>query len=204
MRLFLRAAAAVLIACVVAACGPVKSDHMTRIDHGLAPSADKAVIVFLRPSGYGGGVQASVYDVTQPSSQEFIGVVSGGTKIAHAVAPGKYLFMVIGENADFMDAEVEAGKTYYVLVAPRMGMFKARFSLLPIHNDAAAKYSIQSERFGEWQRDTYWVENGATAKSWYESSKESIDRKRITYKRQWNSRTAEDKAELYLHTRDGI
>lgn len=111
---------------------------------------------------------------------------------------------VIAENADFMDAEVEAGKTYYVLVAPRMGMFKARFSLLPIHNDAAAKYSIRSERFTEWQRDTYWVENGATARAWYESSKVSIDRKRLAYQRKWNGRTAEDKAELYLHARDGV
>ncbi|HWU52118.1 MAG TPA: hypothetical protein VN153_04815 [Tahibacter sp.] len=204
MNRWMRAAAAVLLACVVAACGPVKSDHMTRVERGLSPSPDSAVIVFLRPSGYGGGVQSSVYDVSRSGGQEFIGIVSGGTKIAHAVAPGKYLFMVIGENADFMDAEVEAGKTYYVLVAPRMGMFKARFSLLPIHPDARAKYSIDSERFREWQRDTYWVENGPTAQRWYSESRESIDRKRITYKRTWNGRSTEDKAELYLHAEDGI
>lgn len=200
----MRAAAAVLLACAVAACGPVRSSHMRFAEHGVAPTPDSAVIVFLRPSVYGGGVQSSVYDVSRSGGQQFIGIVSGGAKVAHAVAPGKYLFMVVGENADFMDAEVEAGKTYYVLVAPRMGLFKARFSLLPVHADAKAKYSLNSERFREWLRDTYWVESGPTAQRWYENSRDSIERKRIAYKRKWNGRSAEDKAELYLHADDGI
>lgn len=201
MKFWLRVAL-LLAALVLSACGGVKSSHMSRAERGIEPGADKAVIVFLRPSGYGGGVQSSVYDVSK--GQEFVGIVSAGTKVAHAVTPGKYLFMVIGENADFMDAEVEAGKTYYVLVSPRTGFFKARFSLLPIHSDSAAKYSVQSERFAAWQRDTYWVEPGASAQQWYAGAKKSVDQKRITYLRKWRARSAADKAELYLHARDGV
>ncbi len=40
--------------------------------------------------------------------------------------------MVVSEAADFAKADVEAGKTYYVLVTPRMGWWKARFSLRPL------------------------------------------------------------------------
>jgi hypothetical protein len=202
MNSWIRGIALLIVALALSACGGVKSSHMSRVDQGIEPSADKAVIVFLRPSGMGGAVQSSVYNVT--GEQEFIGIVSSGTKIAHAVTPGKHLFMVIGENADFMDAEVEGGKTYYVLVAPRSGFFKARFSLLPIHSDAAAKYSIRSERFDTWHKDTYWVENGVTAQQWYEGAKQSVNQKRIVYLRKWRARSAADKAELYLHARDGV
>ena len=46
---------------------------------------------------------------------DFIGILSGKTKVAHLTEPGEKLFMVIGENADFMKATLEAGKTYYAL-----------------------------------------------------------------------------------------
>lgn len=202
MQSVLRLLATLCVAVALTGCGGIKSNHMIRTDRGLSTSADKAVVVFMRPSGFGGSVQASVYDVS--AAQEFVGIVSGGTKVAHVTTPGKHLFMVIGENADFMDAELEGGKTYYVLVAPRSGVFKSRFSLLPIHDDAQAKYSIRSQRFEEWQRDTYWVEAGPTAQAWYEGAKKSVDNKRLVYKRKWNKRSAADKSELYLHARDGV
>lgn len=202
MRSIVRLFALLCFALALAGCGGVKSDHMVRRDRGLTPGPDEAVVVFLRASGMGGLVQSSVFNVT--GEQEFIGIVSAGTKVAYKAKPGKHLFMVIGENADFMDAELEGGKTYYVLVAPRTGMFKARFSLLPIHDDAQAKYSIRSERFQEWLRDTYWVEPGATAQAWYEGARKSIDDRRVVYKRKWNKRSAEDKRELFLHARDGV
>jgi len=160
------------------------------------PDADKALVVFLRPSSFGGAIQASVYD-THGTGNEFIGIVSSKTKLA------RHLFMVVGENADFMNADLDAGRTYYVLVSPRIGWWKARFSLLPIHKDRAAKYSLESERFRNWMSETEYVVKGPAALQWYSENKASIDSKQQQYMRDWQKTTPEHQAELTLHARDG-
>ena len=167
------------------------------------PASDKALVVFMRPSNYGGGIQASVYDASQPQ-EEFIGVVSANTKVAHQAEPGKHLFMVIGENADFVNATLDAGKTYYILVSPRMGMWKARFSLLPIHNDPGAKYSLRSDDFREWQADTRFVERSPAADAWYRENAGSVSEKRAAYLVRWNGASPEQLAELTVVPEDGI
>ena len=192
-----------LIALLMVGC-VTTSDHMVGsqvTEHQPAPG--KALVVFMRPSNYGGAIQASVYDAST-AKEEFIGIVSGNTKVAHQAEPGKHLFMVIGENADFLNATLDAGKTYYVLVSPRMGVWKARFSLLPIHDDPAAKYSLRSEDFRAWQADTRFVEKSPAAEAWFSANAGSISEKRADYMVRWNGASAEQQAELTLLPTDGI
>jgi hypothetical protein len=95
-----------LPATALAAGCSVQSSLMTKTAASMAlaaPTSDKAVVVFLRPSNLGGAIQASVFDVSR-GAPSFIGIVSAGTKLAYATAPGLRRFMVIGESADFMDA----------------------------------------------------------------------------------------------------
>ncbi len=87
---------------------------------------DQALVVFMRPSGFGFAIQSSVFDIVD-ENPVFVGIVSAKAKVAYYVNPGERRFMVISESADFMDATLEAGKVYYALVTPRMGVWKARF-----------------------------------------------------------------------------
>ncbi len=98
----------------------------------------------MRPSAFGGAVQSSVFDVAT-AENVLVGIISSMAKVAYKTAPGELIFMVVGESADFMGAEVEAGKKYYALVTPRVGVWKARFSLKPMHKD-----ELQSEEFMDW------------------------------------------------------
>lgn len=195
-----------LLGCIMlftSAC--VTSSRMSAIPEGEALKADpsKAQIVFMRPSSFGGAIQSSVYHVTN-GKQEFIGIVSTGTKIAFATEPGEHLFMVVGENADFMIANVQASKTYYALVSPRIGMWKARFSLLPIHNDPKAKYNLNGDEFKKWNSSTHFVESAASAKQWYDEHAADISAKRTEYMAKWDRMLPVDKANLILHENDGI
>ncbi len=180
-----------------------QSKYMTR-SPAAAPvqQPGKAVVVFMRPSSFGGAIQASVYD-TNPAEDKFVGIVSAGTKLAYAAEPGDHLFMVIAENADFMIAHLDAGKTYYVDVRARPGWWKARFSLLPIHNDATAKYNVQSQEFGKWQAKTQWVGEKPQARQWFLEHKAAIREKKLDYLKKWNAMSAADKAVLTLHAGDG-
>lgn len=178
------------------------SPYMTKSSTTPQPSADKALVIFMRPSRFGGGVQASVYD-THGDGNTFIGIVSAKTKVAYEASPGPHLFMVIGENADFMNADLVAGKTYHVLVRTRPGAWKARFSLLPIHNDANAKYSLQSPDFAKWQQETSFALTTPAATAWYNAHSTDIAAKQAEYMQKWNAASAEQKAELTLHAGDG-
>lgn len=181
-----------------------QSSLMTKAGNGEPrPEPGKALVVFMRPSMFGGAIQSSVYD-TSEQGDKFIGIVSTKTKIAYQADPGDHLFMVIAENADFMVAHLDAGKTYYTLISPRMGVWKARFSLLPIHNRADAKYSMQSSDFRKWMAETDWVKLTPAAEQWYREHASDIKAKKDDYMRRWNTADAQQRAELTLPADDGI
>jgi len=173
--------AAALALLLLGACAGT-SDYMRNVapeEAHYAPKPDKALVVFMRPSGLGFAVQSSVFDVTD-NNTDFIAIVSAKKKVAHYTAPGKRRFMVIGESADFMGATLEPGKVYYALVTPRMGMWKARFSLRPVH---AAE--IPTADFAEWFGDTEWVENQPSANTWAAQNLDSIKEKMFDDLDEW-------------------
>jgi hypothetical protein len=158
------------------------SDYMAEVPPGTAtavPKPDKALLVFMRPSGLGFAVQSSVFDVTK-GDPEFVAIVSAKKKVAYDVSPGTYRFMLIGEHADFMDATVAAGKTYYVVVGVGMGMWKARFYFEPVK---AAQ--LESSDLKGWLDDCAWVESTPQAREWARGSMPSIKGKQGSHQPDW-------------------
>jgi hypothetical protein len=90
-----------------------------------APTADQALIVFVRTEP--GDTSASVFD-----GEVFLGVLVGRSYIAQPTTPGEHRFMVISEAADFMDATLDPGRVYFARIESRFGVWRARFSLIPI------------------------------------------------------------------------
>ncbi|MFH6568712.1 MULTISPECIES: hypothetical protein [Pseudomonas] len=168
-----------------------------------AAAPDKAQVVFMRDAYTGKAIVSSLYDVTDGKTQ-FIGVMANGTKIAYPTTPGKHTFMVVSEAADFMEADLVAGKTYYALVTPRMGLWKARFSLWPISNDPEAAHSLKSKNFKGWVEDTDLVTNSPKSLAWYERVKASIEKKRAEYWPVWQEKSADAVAERTLKPSDGL
>jgi len=155
-----------------------------------APGQDQATVIFMRPSSVGGAIQSSVFDVTG-SENNLIGIVSYKTKVAYKVAPGEHLFMVIGESADFMKAVLDAGKIYYALVTPRIGVWKARFSLKPVHKD-----ELNSEKFNDWNSSCEFVENTDASFQWAKEEMEGIQEKRTSYFEKWMKKPEADRPVL--------
>ena len=88
--------------------------------------------------------------------------------------------MVLGENADFMDAMLSQGKVYYAVVSARMGVWKARFAFEPVHGAG-----INTPEFSDWYADTRWVENLESAEEWARSNMPSIREKMEEYLPEW-------------------
>jgi hypothetical protein len=106
-------------------------------------------------------------------------------------------------NADFMIPHLDADKTYYTPIKPRMGIWKARFSLIPIHDDAGAQYSTQSDDFTKWKSVTPRVSVTPQAKQWYSEHAADIRAKKLDYMQKWDKASTQQKEELTLKADDG-
>ncbi len=167
---------------LLAACA---STHMTETATGqqvTGPAEGKALLYFLRPSMFGGAIQSTIYD-----GDQYIGTVSADTHIAYQAAPGPHMFMVIGENADFMQADLLPDKTYSAVVAPRMGMWKARFSLNP-NNGQYSETQIQ-----DWLKSTREVTVNDEGLRWARDNAASIQAKKAKYLPEWQSKPEAEK-----------
>jgi hypothetical protein len=187
-----------LLTLLLSSCaGTVK--NMRTVSPGMAvaaPEEGKSMVVFLRPSTFGFAIQSSVFEI-QEDKPSLVGIVAAKMKVGYQLEPGEHLFMVVGESADFMSAEIEANKTYYALVTPRMGAWKARFSLKPIH---AA--DLGSSQFNEWIEACEWVEKTAGSDSWANENMVSIQKKHEKYYAAWMSKDLSERPKL--QPQDGI
>ncbi len=162
----------------LSACVSDRMAMVTEPPFVAAPRIDQATLVFLRSSFFGSAIQSSVFDVTEAGKEpQLVGIVSYGTKIGITVPAGERRFMVVSEAADFMDATLLPGKTYYTLVTPRIGMWAARFSLLPV--DAAAPELVG------YLKETKWVDNTPASLDWARANMPDIRSKQEKYLVDW-------------------
>jgi hypothetical protein len=177
----LKIAQAMMIAAAMlglAACASTSSRMAAAPEPAVvaAPQLDKTTVVFYRSSVFGGAIQSSVFDITT-DPPAFVGIISSGMKLAYVSPPGARRFMVIGEAADFMDAHLLPGRTYYVLVAPRMGVWKARFSLRPRTAD--------DKEMQEQLATCKWYDNTPASQQWAQENLPEILAREKEYLPEW-------------------
>lgn len=180
----------ILLGLVLSGCASTKMKMVSPEEVVSKAEDGKAMVIFMRPSNFGGAIQSSVFEIKN-DNPELIGIVSANTKVSYQLDPGNYLFMVVGESADFMSAELIANKTYYALVTPRMGWWKARFSLKPVH-----RAELDSAEFNDWYEECDWVENTPASDAWAKGNMSSIYAKYKEYHADWIEKSAADRPSL--------
>ncbi|NLW48170.1 MAG: hypothetical protein GXY86_12665 [Firmicutes bacterium] len=179
--------------------------YMAKSDRTLTPEPERALIVFIRPKPSLGrtlwtddfGQAISLYDVSEEDTK-FIGILYQKTKVCYDLDPGEYTFMVVGAVADFMKATVEPGKTYYVLLSPRVGTWKARFSFQPLRRS-----DLESSDFAKWNSKTDLIENTSDSEAWATEKADEIEAKRADNWPAWCELSSETQAEMTLNSEDG-
>jgi len=112
--------------------------------------------------------------------------------------------MVVSEAADFLEADLLPGKTYYAMVTPRMGAWKARFSLYPIRSGNDGEFSMQSGKFDKWVSSTDLSVNTEESTRWAKENSASIAKKRASYEAVWSTKSEAEIRERTLLPEDGI
>ena len=149
-------------------------------------------VVFMRVSKQSSSVNALLFDVSEPGAPKYIGAINSASKLSYSLSPGLYTFMAVGETAEFMQATVIGGKTYYALVIPRANA--TRFALEPVR-----QHEIGGKEFTSWDRATK-VASNASAQSYNASD---AAEKRQRYWPEWSRKPESQRAELTLNAEDG-
>ncbi len=95
---------------------------------GFQPPADgKAVVYFVRVSGWGGAVSFEYFHW-----DKYIGVFKGKNYMRYECDPGEQLLWASSENKEFLVADLKAGGTYIIIIDVIMGGWKAHVGFNPI------------------------------------------------------------------------
>lgn len=170
----------------LAGCASPKMNLSVPIATDVKVEQDKALVYFIRPSSLGFKVHAAVYD-----DEKFIGMVPFNQKLPYVAEPGEHLFMVVSEAADFIKADLLPGKTYYIKVIPRMGAWRARFSLAPVTKEDFANPEVQ-----KWIKDARLIQNNDDAYKWAKENHPSVLNKKKVYFEKWMSKPENDRSFL--------
>ena len=162
----------------------------------VTPMEGKALIVFVRAlSSDATSVDYRRSPVFRLKGSELepeaIGMLSAKTKLAYQVDPGKHLFMVVGENADFIAAEVLPNKTYYVLVLARVGNRAAIYSL-----KAVDKQAEDTKDFEELFASSKWIDNAPASLNWAATNMKTIRSTQSEYYRLWAQKPDSERRRL--------
>jgi hypothetical protein len=88
------------------------------------PSEGKALVYIIRPSNFAFLVGFKVFN-----NDKYLAKLGAEKYLVYECEPGEQLFWAEAENYDFVKANLEANKTYVLLLVPKMGAFKAAVGL---------------------------------------------------------------------------
>ena len=167
------------------------------------PTPDQAVVEFMRPSKMGGAIKCAIFDVTA-GEPVLLGILTPKDKLIVAAPAGKHLYMITGENADFMEAELVAGKTFRAVAIARMGAWKARFSLIPLKkHPGEEEWALDGKKAAEWIKICRHVTMTPNAATWHTENRKSILEKRDAYMPKWTAMSENLKQYRRLVAEDG-
>ena len=142
----------------------------------MNPTGGKAVVRFMRPSGFGYAINFNIWD-----GEKVIGNSVAKSQFDYLADPGKHLFVAVAENQAFLEAELESGKTYYILTQVKMGAWKARVGLIAVNSGSKFwdKVMEYENTLIKLQPDTVVLKN------WENANKPKIQAVLTRYETEW-------------------
>lgn len=95
------------------------------------PAEGKSMVYITRTSSVAFLIGFQIFD-----SKKYLGTLNAGKYIVYECDPGKHIFIAKSENADFIDAELEAGRIYIIDAVPQMGIMVAQVDLVPLDKNS--------------------------------------------------------------------
>jgi hypothetical protein len=162
----------------------------------LAPPPNRALLVFLRPSSFGGAIRFRVID----DQGRFLGDSLPSVHFAVPMDPGTHMIYAWSENIAPLQANLAPNKTYYIVARPHMGFWKARVSLTSL-----TPKSEDWPKLKEWMQDSERRDvDFAAGQAYLDARKQDVVEKIAVGKKEGDSLNGEERAVRVLMPEDGI
>jgi len=169
------------------------------------PPADKAQLIFLEPiNKIQGGFPVVIYEL-RGDERMLLAVTGAQSKTILNFEPGHHTLMSTigwgGFKAHLLDATVEAGKRYYVLIR---FVYGDGFQLRPIRPSGTSDFRMDGADYPNWQSVTRYVETTPTGFAWLDKEKfqKNLGKLQPNARAAWDARTDEERAQLTLTPAD--
>ncbi len=158
-----------------------KSSYMKNTQSFTKPTEEKALVRFLRPSGFGFAINFNILD-----GEKVIGNSVAKSQFDYLATPGKHLFVATAENKVFLEADLQAGKTYYIITRIYPGALYARVAFIGVNR--ASEFWNQ---VNEWEKELQKLEPDEVALNrWEEANKPKIKKILAQYESVWKEKEA--------------
>jgi hypothetical protein len=195
-----------LAAVILAGCasGPPPAPLFAAANVALTPPpADKAQIIFLDPiNAIQGMFPVGLYEVNG-TERTLLAELASHTKSVQLVTPGHHVFASNfgGGDAHIMEADVAAGKRYYVLLR---FIYAQGMQLRPIRPTATSDFSVANKDFPEWVSITHYVEKTAAADEHDKKFSVNLAKAQADGLADWAKKNPTQRAELTLNVGDAV
>ena len=196
----------VLSAVVLAGCasGPPPAPMFADSDYALVPPpADKAQVVFLDPANaIQGAVPVGLYEV-HGTDRTLLAELAAHSKTAQLFEPGRHVFFTSqgGGATHVMDANLAAGKRYYVLLR---FIYAYGMQLRPIRPTGPSDYAATNKNFAEWVSTTRFVDKTPAADEFDRKYGALFAQSQADALADWAKKTPAQRAELTLDATDAV
>jgi hypothetical protein len=195
---------AILMALGGCATEPQKPLFVEAANQTLAPPPpDRAQIVFLEPiNAIQGMIPVGLFEVNG-ENRTLLAITGSRTKVALLFPPGRHVIMAnhSGMIAHYLEANVEAGKRYYVLMR---FVYMNGFQLRPLRPGGPSDYTVTNKSFPAWISETRFVENTPEGEALFEKYKDRVAKAQADGWKTWLDKTPQERAELTLTPQDAI
>jgi len=166
-----------------------------------APPADQAQIVFLEPiNKIQGMFPAGIY-VIEGDQRRLVNVTSWKSKSVANLPPGKHM-LLSSHVGHLMEANVEAGKRYYVLMR---FIYANGLQLRPIRPSGTSEYRVNGPHFPKWIKQTErFVQMTPEADAYFGTFGSAVDQALQKARENWQAKTPAEIAELTLNVEDAV
>ena len=165
------------------------------------PTRAMAQIVFLSPDGSPSAADANALFELAAGRRTLLAALAGHTGSFQQVAPGHHVFMSYGCSAHLLEADVEGGARYYVLLRSNG---KGDLTPLPVRMTEDAEITNRSAASGQWLADAPMVAKTAIADVWFKNKAAAIDAAETVALAAWQRKSAPERAALTLDLADAV
>lgn len=162
----------------IASCAG-SSAYMKTSESLMIPPGNKALVRFMRPSRVGYAINFNMLD-----GEKVIGNSVAKSQFDYLANPGKHLFIATAENKAFLEADLLAGKTYYVLTRVYLGAWTARVALVPV-----TRGSEFWDKVFEYENTLRKLQPDLNAiQTWEDANKAKIQKVLSAYETEWKDK----------------